>query len=147
MTPKTIGKVARIWLIEDNQGDVYLLEKALQNRHVIYDLTRHEDGEQAMRALAREDCLVPDLILLDLNLPRREGFEVLREIRMRPSLVGVPVGILTSSDAAKDRHRVALIGAERFIHKPPTLDEFINQVGQAIEDLLSRKIEPSPIRP
>lgn len=72
----------------------------------------------------------------DLNLPRREGFDVLGVVRGKPGLVGVPVGILTSSDTAKDRHRVALIGAERYIHKPPTLAEFLDQVGQAVEDML-----------
>jgi hypothetical protein len=55
-------------------------------------------------------------------------------------MVGVPIGVLTSSDAAKDRHRVALTGrGERYIHKPPMLEEFIDQVGQAIEDLLTKK--------
>ena len=61
---------------------------------------------------------------------------VLRIIRSRPSMVGVPVGILTSSDAVGDRHRVAILGAERYIRKPPTLEEFIDQVGRAIKELL-----------
>jgi DNA-binding response OmpR family regulator len=64
---------------------------------------------------------------------------VLQAIRGKPSFVGVPVGVLTSSDAARDRHRVALIGAERYIHKPPTLGEFLEQVGQAIADLLANR--------
>ncbi|MHB8734035.1 MAG: response regulator [Terriglobales bacterium] len=136
-TAKATRATTRIWLVEDNPADVYLLEKALQDRQISYELTRHEDGEQAIRALARADWFTPDLILLDLNLPRREGFDVLRAVRVRPSLVGVPVGILTSSNTAKDRHRVGLIGAERYIHKPPTLEEFIDQVGQAVEDLLA----------
>jgi DNA-binding response OmpR family regulator len=126
---------ARIVLIEDNAGDVYLLEKALKHRKISYQLVRYEDGEQAVQGLAKEDG-VPDLILLDLNLPGAEGFEVLRSIRNRPSLVGVPVGIFTSSDAAKDRHRVSLMGAERYIHKPPMLDEFMDQVGRAVEEML-----------
>jgi DNA-binding response OmpR family regulator len=103
-------------LVEDNAGDAFLLEKALQARHIAYELTRYEDGEQAVRALSSERYPAPDLILLDLNLPGREGFDVLRTVRMRPGLVGVPVGILTSSDAERDRHRVSLIAAERYIH-------------------------------
>jgi chemotaxis family two-component system response regulator Rcp1 len=126
-----------IMLVEDNEGDVYLVEKALQNRNIPYQLTRYEDGEQAMRALSEADFRKPDLILLDLNLPRREGFDVLRATRTRPDLVGVPVGILTASDAATDRHRVSLIGAERYIHKPPTLEEFLDDVGQAIVEMLA----------
>ena len=125
----------RIVLVEDNPGDVYLLEKSLQAREIIYELIRYEDGEQAMRAVAGE--LAPDLILVDLNLPRREGFDVLKAVRQTPRLVGVPVGVFTSSDAVKDRHRTALIGVERYIHKPPTLEEFVNEVGRAIVELLA----------
>lgn len=133
------AKPIRILLVEDNAGDVYLLEKTLQNRQLGYELTRYIDGEQAIVALQKDDCIVPDLIVLDLNLPRREGFDVLQTIRSKPSMVGVPIGILTSSDAAKDRHRIALTGGERYIHKPPMLEDFLDQVGQAIEDLLARK--------
>ncbi|MGA3073961.1 MAG: response regulator [Bryobacteraceae bacterium] len=88
-----------------------------------YELTRYVDSEQASQAVTTDDGLVPDLILLDLNLPRLEGFDVLRSVRSSPRMAGAPVGILTSSDAAKDRHRVAPIGAERYIHKPPTLED------------------------
>jgi len=125
-----------ILLVEDNAGDVYLLEKALQSRRLCYELNRYEDGEQAIRALEKDECGVPDLIVLDLNLPRREGFEVLQTVRGKPSLVGVPVAILTSSDAVKDRHRIAVAGGERYIHKPPELEDFLEQVGREIEDLL-----------
>src|SRR5213078_4547659 len=89
---------ARIFLVEDNDGDVHLLEKALQSRGIAYQLNRYEDGEQAMRAISSDPTLVPDLILLDLNLPRREGFDVLRLVRTMPRLVGVPIGVFTSSN-------------------------------------------------
>jgi len=125
----------RIVLVEDNAGDVYLLEKALQSRNIVYELIRYEDGDQAVLALSED--LEPDLILVDLNLPRRDGFDVLAAIRRTPRLVGVPVGVLTSSDAARDRHRIALTGVERYIHKPPTLDEFIDKVGKTIAELLA----------
>jgi CheY-like chemotaxis protein len=126
--------VARIVLIEDNDGDVYLLEKALQSRNIAYELIRYEDGEQAIRAIS--GGAAPDLILVDLNLPRRGGFDVLRVVRQIPRLVGIPVGVLTSLDAAKDSHRTALIGVGKYIHKPPTLEEFIGEVGKAVEELL-----------
>jgi CheY-like chemotaxis protein len=140
MSETEIGKqpaAARILLVEDNDADVYLLEKALRHRKIPYELTHYHDGEQAIQALSEDNCPIPDLILLDLNLPRHEGFEVLRIIRARSPLVGVSVGILTSSNDQKDRHRVALIGAERYIHKPVTLEEFIDQVGQAVEEMLT----------
>lgn len=130
---------SRIVLVEDNEGDVYLLEKALKGRRLNYELIRYSDGEQAIRALEKDDCLVPDLIILDLNLPRRGGFDVLQTVRSRPAMVGIPVAILTSSDAAKDRHRIALTGVERYIHKPPMLDDFLNEVGRAIEDMLENR--------
>ena len=130
------SKPLRIVLVEDDPADVYLLEKALQQLQVNYDLIRYEDGEKALKAFADDQLQLPDLILLDLNLPRREGFEVLRSVRSKPRLTGVPVGVLTASDAAKDRHRVALMGGERYIHKPPTLEEFLDQVGSAIRELL-----------
>jgi two-component system, chemotaxis family, response regulator Rcp1 len=129
---------SRILLVEDNPGDIYLLEKALTARGLGYELMRFDDGEQAMRAIESDGLAVPDLILLDLNLPRREGIDVLKAIRGKPSFVGVPVGILTSSDDARDRHRVALIGAERYIHKPPMLEEFLEQVGSAVAEMLGR---------
>ena len=86
-------KPIRILVVEDNAGAVYLLEKTLQNRQLRYELIRYTDGEQAIRALQQDDSVLPDLILVDLNLPRREGFDVLQTIRGKPSMVGVPVGV------------------------------------------------------
>lgn len=141
MTDSTPNRVparsVRIWLVEDNPGDVYLIEKALQAIPLRYEIVRHEDGEQAIRALAQPDWMVPDLVLLDLNLPRLEGFDVLHAIRSRPALVGVPVGILTTSDSARDRNRVALLGAERYIRKPATFEAFVTEVGVAVTELLA----------
>jgi DNA-binding response OmpR family regulator len=134
-SPKTI----RVMVVEDNPGDVYLLEKALKSRDLRYELCRYDDGDQAIRALENDECATPDLVILDLNLPRREGFDVLQTVRSKPSMVGVPVGILTSSDAEKDRHRIAVAGGERYIHKPPMLEDFIDQVGHAIEEMLAGK--------
>jgi CheY-like chemotaxis protein len=133
------ARPVRVLLVEDNPGDVYLLEKALKKRTIRYDLTLHTDGEQAIRHISGENCTVPDLILLDLNLPRRDGFDVLRTIRGKPALVGVPVGVFTSSEAERDKHRVALLGAERYIEKPANLEEFLEQVGQAVDDMLAAR--------
>ena len=134
--PEKAGRIAYIVLVEDNPADVLLLEKALRHHHIAYELACYEDGEQAIAALSQQDFAVPDLIILDLNLPKREGFDVLRVVRSRPALVNVPVAILTSSDAVGDRHRVELQKIERYIHKPPGLEEFLDQVGQAVTELL-----------
>ena len=125
--------------MDDNYADTYLLEKALRSRKLNYQLDKYQDGDGLIKALSDGNYLVPDLILLDLNLPRRDGFEVLSTTRGQPSLVGVPVGILTSSEDAKDKHRAKLMGAERFIHKPPMLEDFIHQVGDIIVEMLSAR--------
>ena len=146
------ARIFRIIVIEDNEGDVYLLEKALKDRHIDYDLARFEDGEDAIRALGTEgvddtDVPPPDLILIDLNVPRRDGFDILRVVRTRPALSAVPVGIFTSSDAKQDRHRVSYLGAERYIHKPPNLEEFVDKVGQALEEMLTGAGKERPAAP
>jgi CheY-like chemotaxis protein len=126
----------RVLVVEDNPADIFLLEKALKSRDIVYELDTFHDGEAAIKSLAEKNRILPDLILIDLNLPRRDGFAVLTVIRAHPSLSGVPLAILTSSEDAKDKHRIALIGAERYIHKPPILEEFIEQVGNAIVAIL-----------
>jgi two-component system, chemotaxis family, response regulator Rcp1 len=128
---------ATILLVEDNTADVLLLEKSLQARNISYNLVRYLNGEKAIRAISEGRTAVPDLILVDLNLPGRDGFDVLNTVRMTPQFSGVPVGVFTSSNAMKDRHRSQLIGVEKYICKPPTLDEFIDEVGRAVQELLA----------
>jgi DNA-binding response OmpR family regulator len=127
----------RIVLVEDNPGDVYLLEKALKARKIEYVLILYLDGRHAMRAISDSSSFaVPDIMLVDLNLPQRDGFDILTTIRAEQRLANVPVGVLTSSNTAKDRHWASFYGADRYITKPATLEEFIDQVGAAVEDLL-----------
>jgi CheY-like chemotaxis protein len=131
---------AHIVLVEDDPNDVYLVERSLQESGLRYELTRYPDGDSALQALDGDTDLRPDLFLLDLNLPRVDGISVLKAIRQRPRLVGIPVGILTSSESLADRHRVELIGADRYIHKPVLLDEFLREVGGAVRALLELQI-------
>jgi CheY-like chemotaxis protein len=131
---------ARIVLVEDDPNDVYLVERTLQETGLKYELTRYADGDSALQALDNDTGLRPDLVLLDLNLPRVDGISVLKAIRQRPRLVGIPVGILTSSASRADRHRVELIGADRYIPKPVLLDEFMREVGGAIRELLGLQV-------
>ena len=127
-----------ICLVEDNPGDVYLIEKALRFHQISYELICYADGDQALCGLLGNDHVIPDLVLLDLKLPRRDGFEVLREIRGQPRLAGVRVGIITSSEAQTDRHRVELQGIDCYIQKPANLEEFLDRVGQAVKETLAR---------
>ena len=80
-------KIAHITLVEDNPGDVLLVRKALQERGIAFELTCFDDGEEALKSLSRQERDEPDIILLDLNLPKTEGVEVLRRIRSIPKLV------------------------------------------------------------
>ncbi len=130
----------RIILIEDNDADVFLIHKALINKGLNCDLDRFCDGDAGLNYLNSFTWNSPDLprlILLDLTLPRRDGLDVLRRIRSKSALVGVPVGVLTSSHSPADKMRASNLGADRFIEKPSSLDDFLNRVGTAVDEMLS----------
>ncbi len=131
-----ILKTAHITLVEDNPADVLLVRKALQEKGIPFELTCFGDGEEAVRSLTLQERDEPDIILLDLNLPMIEGVEVLRKLRSIPGLVGVPVAILSSSASPTDVHRTKLLGIARFISKPIALDDFLREVGGAVEQML-----------
>ena len=128
----------RILLVEDNPADVYLIEEALRTHGVQFEMKWLRDGEQALELLTEDGLGAPDLVLLDLNLPRVDGKEVLTRIRQTPHLAAVPVAIMTSSDSPQDRREMADLGASCYIKKPPTLDEFL-EVGGVIKNLLATR--------
>ena len=134
-------KTAEIVLIEDNPADVYLVEMALQVNQVPYNLTRFETGEDALGVLCTPEGAPgrdfhPDAILLDLNTPKSDGFEVLGTLRQNPNLADVPIAIITSSQARSDKHRTSLMGAVRYIEKPSELDKFLSTGGTAVKEML-----------
>jgi CheY-like chemotaxis protein len=126
-----------ILLVEDNPGDVDLTIEALKEGKVANRLSVAEDGVQALAFLRREgrhrQAFRPDLILLDLNLPLKDGREVLAEIKADPSLKHIPVVVLTTSEAEQDIIRSYQLHANCFITKPVDLDQFIRVV-RAIDD-------------
>ena len=128
---------ARIVLIEDNLGDVLLFEMALKECGIDFELTHFDNGTEALRALSAPDAIafVPDAILLDLNTPRSDGFQVLIQLTQSPRLSHVPTAILTSSKASSDKHR-AFLQNTRYIQKPSQLAEFLATVGQAVREML-----------
>jgi CheY-like chemotaxis protein len=137
---------AQIVLIEDNPADVLLVELALKENGVSSQLTRFASGEEALRVLCEPggaEGLVPDAILLDLNTPRSDGFQVLIKLKQFPRFTNVPIAILTSSRATSDKHRSRLQGA-RYIEKPAQLEEFLATVGQAVKEMLSAPRKPLP---
>ncbi len=126
-----------ILLVEDNQGDVRLTVEALRATGVACHLSAVSDGDAALRFLRREGdqtgAPVPDLILLDLNLPVRDGREVLAQVKADPELRRIPVIVLTSSEAERDVRAAYEGGANCCVTKPLHLDEFLRVVG-AITD-------------
>jgi CheY-like chemotaxis protein len=125
-------------MVEDNPADVLLVREALRANRLVCELHAYPDGEQAVEALLNADPSegLPNLVLLDWNLPTIGGADVLEAIRRRPHLKNVPVAVLTSSTSSTDRETAARLGANRFIHKPNTLDEFIFGVGTCVRDLI-----------
>jgi CheY-like chemotaxis protein len=127
-----------ILLGEDNPADVYLIRQALEEHGVKYTLELATHGGEMITALTRQRAEPPDLIILDLNLPRYDGLEILRLIRNNCDLKGVPVVILTSSDSPKDRVAASSFGAACYIRKPSKLDEFM-AIGETLQSLLNAR--------
>ncbi len=116
----------RVLVVEDSPTDVRLIEEALSENEVWHEMVVLQDGEEAFQYVKHvAENSRPDLIILDLNLPKRDGFGVLTECRASPTLSWVPVVILTSSDSPADRLRAKSIGVNAFLQKPMTLEEFI----------------------
>ena len=131
----TSARPAAILLGEDNPADVYLIRQALEENHVTYTLRVATHGGEMMAAVADQSAQVPDLIILDLNLPRHDGLEILRFIRTSSHMKGVPIVILTSSDSPKDRIAVSEYGADCYIRKSSNLTEFM-AIGKILRELL-----------
>jgi two-component system, chemotaxis family, response regulator Rcp1 len=121
-----------VLLVEDSPGDIRLTQEALKDAkmHIHLDVTR--DGQEAMAFLMREgeyaNAARPDLILLDLNLPKKDGREVLKEIKEDPTLKIIPVVILTTSASEADILRSYSLHANCYITKPVSLDGFLTVV-------------------
>jgi CheY-like chemotaxis protein len=137
MTSAEFGRPIEILLVEDNPGDVRLTIEALKEGKVRNNLSVAKDGVEALSFLRREGSFGgsarPDLILLDLNLPRKDGREVLAEIKDDPVLRRIPVVVLTTSKAEEDILRTYDLHANCYITKPVDLDQFISVV-RSIDD-------------
>jgi len=130
MTPN--GKPIVILMADDDPDDRLLTQQALEESRVLNDLYFVEDGEQLLDFLARRGQYAdaaqaprPGLILLDLNMPRKDGREALREIKADPDLRRIPVVVMTTSQAEEDVYRSYDLGANSFITKPVTFDRLV----------------------
>ena len=121
-----------ILMVEDNLGDARLTQEALKESKMLNNLFHAKDGVEAMEFLRKEgkfkDMPTPDIILLDLNLPRKDGREVLAELKAIPKLKNIPVVVLTTSDAEQDILMSYNLHANCYITKPVDLDKFIEIV-------------------
>lgn len=127
-----MGDEIHILLVEDNPGDVRLTREALRGARVANDLRVVGDGEEAIEYLRRRgryvDAPRPDIVLLDLNLPRLDGRDVLVDIKSDPELASIPIIVLTSSSAERDIQSAYELHANCYISKPVNFTEFLEAV-------------------
>jgi CheY-like chemotaxis protein len=135
------GQPVDVLLAEDNPGDARLTEKAFEQGNILNNLYVVEDGVEAMKFLRQEDehreKPRPDLMLLDLNMPRKDGWDVLEEIRDDPDLARLPVIVLTSSEAEEDIVRSYELQANVYLTKPVDFQGFLEIVNGFEEFWLS----------
>ena len=124
-----------IFLAEDSPADVYLIKEALKAHGVDSDVIVVPDGEAALAVLKQQDGPVPLLFILDLNLPKVDGLEILRRVRATPRFAATRVLILTGSTNPSDRDRALALGANGYIEKAVAIDDFL-KIGRQIKKLL-----------
>lgn len=139
-------KCVNVLLVEDDPGDVFLIREAMKNSSLDFDVHVADNGEKALDYLYRRTTFVaverPDLIMLDLNLPRINGLEVLREIKSVPELSSIPVIVLTTSKNEADASMCRTLGASEFLSKPPSFEEFL-EIGKQLERFWLGRARPA----
>ncbi|MGA8026659.1 MAG: response regulator [Bryobacteraceae bacterium] len=129
-----------ILVAEDNRADEMLMRRALKQHQVEHTMLAMDDGDKVidyvMRGDADDTVRCPDLLLLDLNLPKRNGEEVLTRVRQSARFRHIPVLIVTSSDSPKDRAMAERLGAANYFQKPPDLDRFM-KIGALVKEILA----------
>jgi CheY-like chemotaxis protein len=125
----------RLLVVEDNPTDALLLRRALTEHGVDYEMVVVGDGEEAIEYLEQCKGAKPELIIVDLNLPKEDGIEVLKVYRGSPSFIETLMVILTSSDSPSERQRAEIIGVDAYLRKPIELDAFL-ALGGTLKKLL-----------
>jgi CheY-like chemotaxis protein len=129
-------------LIEDNPADVRLVKEALRYSGMNVDVTHFADGLAAVSTLRSGEHAwhpPPDIVFLDLNMPRLSGFDVLEVLRDTPECDEVPIVVFTSSQSPVDVQKAHGLGVDRFVRKPTELYEFFDVVGSTVRDLVGDK--------
>lgn len=145
------GKAIQVLMVEDDAGDVQLTREALKDSKLMIDLHVVDDGEKALNFLRRQAPFAkaprPDLILLDLNLPKVDGREVLQIVKTDAALRPIPIVVVTTSDADADIERSYGLGANCYVTKPIGLDQFVKVV-RSIEEFWMTVVKlPSSLPP
>jgi chemotaxis family two-component system response regulator Rcp1 len=130
---KRQAELMHILLVEDSLADIEMTLEALEGAKVANEVTVVRDGAAAMELLTDHSIARPDLVILDLNLPRMSGHEVLKHMREHDSLRRIPVAVLTTSSAEADVAKTYDLGANCFLTKPVDIDQFVHVV-QSIDD-------------
>jgi CheY-like chemotaxis protein len=133
-----------ILLGEDNAADVYLIGQAIKEHDLVCSLRVATNGAEVLNELKYLEQL-PDLVILDLNLPRHDGLEILRFIRKSSELANLTVVILTSSDSPTDTKAALELGANRYIRKPSNLESFM-EIGGILKSLLPNRADTTGVR-
>lgn len=140
MEHASVMLAVRILVIEDNASDVFLLDRALKKQDFPFELVHLPNGGEALAFIRRQgaysDAAIPNLILLDLNLSKYTGADILHEIRSARHLAGVPVCVWSSSRSRRDESLLKGTGVSQFIPKPTGLNQFM-EIGKTIKDLLT----------
>lgn len=133
------GYKVQILVVEDNPADVELLRRALSSAKLDYELTVLDDGAEALAYVRQQGDYsavnAPDLAVLDMNLPKHDGLEVLTAMRASPKFTEVPVAILSSSSSPRERARMEKLNLGRYLTKPPELEAFL-KIGDTLKELL-----------
>lgn len=142
-----ISNDIEILLVEDNLADIRLIEEAFKEASINYNITAMQDGEKALNYLKKidefENVTTPDIIILDLNLPKINGLEVLQIVKNDPALLSIPIIILTSSQDSQDVQNSYKGHANCYIQKPENLEGFINLAKQIQMFWFSLVIRPN----
>ncbi len=132
-------KLLQILVAEDNEADLILFQEALQHHRIEYQLHVVADGQSALAFVARmgttPETPCPDVMLLDLNVPKADGTTILAEFRKHPECADTPVIVVTSSDAQRDRVKVAAFQVTRYFRKPSDFDAFM-ELGAIIREVV-----------
>lgn len=140
MIPEESEATAEIFVVEDNSADVYLIRKALEGRNLPHHLHVAEDGEEAVQLLnaAGFDLPCPDLLLIDLSLPKQDGHNLLQQARDHPACRSTPIIVISSSDSPKDYELAQRLDAS-FFRKPSDLEQFMRIADLIVEKLPRHK--------